>query len=132
MVTDTYAEAHTYVTGQVLESGSWGGGNSQSGNTPSSRSKESSRTPQHTPPPVPRHPPTPSLSHHQPFLSLVLTCLKGQDDQREGLLTSLHSQLSQCLSQSKEVSFNCSIRVLWFIQEINLCSYEDVIYPMVV
>ncbi|XP_046669089.1 mediator of RNA polymerase II transcription subunit 12 isoform X4 [Homalodisca vitripennis] len=88
------------VAGQVLESGSWGGGGNQSGNTPSSRNKESSRTPQHTPPP--RHPPTPSLSHHQPFLSLVLTCLKGQDDQREGLLTSLHSQLSQCLSISKD------------------------------
>ncbi|RZF38411.1 hypothetical protein LSTR_LSTR006537 [Laodelphax striatellus] len=45
---------------------------------------------------------TPPLSHHQPFLSLVLTCLKGQDDQREGLLVSLHSQLSQCLSLSKD------------------------------
>lgn len=90
------------VTGQVLESGSWGSGNSQAGNTPSGRNKESSRTPQHTP--SPRHPPTPSLSHHQPFLSLVLTCLKGQDDQREGLLTSLHSQLSQCLSAAKDAS----------------------------
>lgn len=81
--------------GQVLESGSWGG---SGGSTPSGRSKESSRTP------PPRHPPSPSLSHHQPFLSLVLTCLKGQDDQREGLLTSLHSQLSQCLSITKDVS----------------------------
>lgn len=46
---------------------------------------------------------TPLLSH-QPFLSLVLTCLKGQDDQREGLLTSLHSQLSQFLTLTKDVS----------------------------
>lgn len=39
---------------------------------------------------------------HQPFLGLVLTCLKGQDDQKEGLLQSLHSQLSQFL-QNKEL-----------------------------
>ena len=44
------------------------------------------------------------LIHHQPFLSLVLTCLKEQDDQREPLLTSLHSQLSQFLTLSKDVS----------------------------
>lgn len=41
---------------------------------------------------------------HQPFLGLVLTCLKGQDDQKEGLLHSLHSQLSQFL-QNKELEF---------------------------
>lgn len=29
---------------------------------------------------------SPSMLNHQPFLSLVLTCLKGQDDQREGLM----------------------------------------------
>ncbi|MBN3270456.1 MED12 polymerase, partial [Polyodon spathula] len=34
-----------------------------------------------------------SLLSQQPFLSLVLTCLKGQDEQREGLLTSLYSQI---------------------------------------
>lgn len=39
------------------------------------------------------------LFSHQPFLSLVLTCLKGQEEgQREGLLSSLHSQLSQVSS----------------------------------
>lgn len=42
--------------------------------------------------------------NHQPFLGLVLTCLKGQDDQKEGLLQSLHSQLSQFL-QNKELEF---------------------------
>lgn len=37
-----------------------------------------------------------SLLSHQPFLSLILTCLKGQEEgQREGLLSSLHQQLSQ-------------------------------------
>lgn len=42
--------------------------------------------------------------NHQAFLGLVLTCLKGQDEQKENLLTSLHSQLSQFLSSVKEVS----------------------------
>ncbi|GCC30344.1 hypothetical protein chiPu_0008794 [Chiloscyllium punctatum] len=36
-----------------------------------------------------------SLLSQQPFLSLVLTCLKGQDEQREGLLTSLQNQINQ-------------------------------------
>lgn len=36
-----------------------------------------------------------SLLSQQPFLSLVLTCLKGQDEQREGLLTSLYGQVHQ-------------------------------------
>lgn len=36
-----------------------------------------------------------TLLSQQPFLSLVLTCLKGQDEQREGLLTSLFSQVQQ-------------------------------------
>lgn len=39
----------------------------------------------------------------KPFLGLVLTCLKGQDD-KEGLLQSLHSQLSQFL-QIKDLEF---------------------------
>ncbi|KAL6442397.1 hypothetical protein ACFW04_002558 [Cataglyphis niger] len=68
------------VAGQVLESGNW----SKTAGRERGRSK------------------SPSLFNHQPFLSLVLTCLKGQDDQREGLLTSLHSQLSQFLNTSKE------------------------------
>lgn len=41
--------------------------------------------------------------NHQPFLGLVLACLKGQDEQKEGLLQSLHTQLSQFL-QNKDVS----------------------------
>ncbi|XP_041350095.1 mediator of RNA polymerase II transcription subunit 12-like protein isoform X2 [Gigantopelta aegis] len=44
-----------------------------------------------------------SLLGHQPFLSLVLTCLKGQDEQREGLLNSLHSQLEKFINNTKEL-----------------------------
>jgi hypothetical protein len=69
--------------GQVLESGNW-----------SSKNRDKERNVQRSS----------SLLSHQPFLSLVLTCLKGQDDQREGLLTSLHSQLNQFLMLSKDVS----------------------------
>lgn len=43
-----------------------------------------------------------SLLSQQPFLSLVLTCLKGQDEQREGLLTSLYSQLQQIVANWRE------------------------------
>lgn len=43
-----------------------------------------------------------SLLSQQPFLSLVLTCLKGQDEQREGLLTSLYSQLQQIVTNWRE------------------------------
>lgn len=44
----------------------------------------------------------PQMSH-QAFLGLILTCLKGQDEQKEGLLSSLHSQLSQFLQSNNEV-----------------------------
>ncbi|XP_071949352.1 mediator of RNA polymerase II transcription subunit 12-like protein isoform X1 [Antedon mediterranea] len=43
-----------------------------------------------------------SLLSHQPLLSLVLTCLKGQDDQRESLLTSLQTQLTQFFQSPKD------------------------------
>uniref|UniRef100_A0AAR5PM52 Mediator complex subunit Med12 domain-containing protein n=1 Tax=Dendroctonus ponderosae TaxID=77166 RepID=A0AAR5PM52_DENPD len=44
-----------------------------------------------------------SMLTHQPFLSLVLTCLKGQEEgQKEGLLSSLHQQLTQLVQQAKE------------------------------
>jgi len=42
------------------------------------------------------------LLSHQPFLSLVLTCLRGQDEQREGLLASLHSQLMHFLMVARD------------------------------
>ncbi|KAL7979597.1 hypothetical protein Chor_004755 [Crotalus horridus] len=43
-----------------------------------------------------------TLLSQQPFLSLVLTCLKGQDEQREGLLTSLFSQVQQIVTNWRE------------------------------
>lgn len=58
------------VAGQVLEQGNW--------------SKTVTRD---------RKSKSPSMLNHQPFLSLVLTCLKGQDDQREGLILFLKTFL---------------------------------------
>ncbi|VDP08683.1 unnamed protein product [Soboliphyme baturini] len=43
------------------------------------------------------------LLTQQPFLSLVLTCLSGQDDQRENLLSSLLKQIQEYIAQVKEV-----------------------------
>lgn len=78
------------VGGQVLEStNSFGTKNKSSENCETSSSTGRKRCVQ---------------IDHQPFLGLVLTCLKGQDDQKEGLLQSLHSQLSQFL-QNKELEF---------------------------
>lgn len=42
--------------------------------------------------------------NYQPFLGLILTCLKGQDEYKDGLLVSIYSQLSQCLQSYSEVS----------------------------
>lgn len=42
------------------------------------------------------------LLGNQPFLSLVLTCLRGQDEQREVLLKSLHDQLEKFVTNAKE------------------------------
>ncbi|XP_075426563.1 mediator of RNA polymerase II transcription subunit 12-like protein isoform X3 [Ascaphus truei] len=47
-----------------------------------------------------------SLLSQHPFLSLVLTCLKGQDEQREGLLTSLQNQVNQILSNWREEKYH--------------------------
>ncbi len=43
-----------------------------------------------------------SLLSYEPLLSLVMTCLKGQDEQREMFLSSLHSQLSHFIFLPKE------------------------------
>lgn len=48
-------------------------------------------------------PKAPKLSH-KAFLGLILTCLKAQDDQKEDLLSSLHTQLTQFLQAINEVS----------------------------
>lgn len=100
--------------GQVLENilPNGGSSSSSSGNTSSSGNSHRSSskgTPQHQHQHILQQQKSPAASpapliHHQPFLSLVLTCLKGQDDQREALLTSLHMQLSQFLTLSKDVS----------------------------
>lgn len=42
--------------------------------------------------------------NHQPFLGLVLTCLKSQDEYKESLLQSLHTQLTHFLASQKDVS----------------------------
>uniref|UniRef100_A0A2R5LGN9 Putative thyroid hormone receptor-associated protein complex subunit n=1 Tax=Ornithodoros turicata TaxID=34597 RepID=A0A2R5LGN9_9ACAR len=77
------------AAGHVLESGNWASITSSS----SSKNKEKDSKQVHK---------STSLLSHQPFLSLVLMCLKGQDEQREGLLNSLYSQLNQCLNLAKD------------------------------
>lgn len=68
------------VAGQVLESGGWCRDHQKYSKMRTSN--ESS-----------------NVLSHQPFLNLVLTCLKGQEEgQREGLLSSLHQQLSQVIA----------------------------------
>ncbi|KPJ13735.1 Mediator of RNA polymerase II transcription subunit 12 [Papilio machaon] len=39
---------------------------------------------------------------NEPLLSLVLTCLRHQDDQKESLLSSIHAQLAHYLSRARE------------------------------
>ncbi|XP_075058071.1 mediator of RNA polymerase II transcription subunit 12-like protein isoform X2 [Mixophyes fleayi] len=51
-----------------------------------------------------------SLLSQHPFLSLVLTCLKGQDEQREGLLTSLQNQVNQILSNCREEKYQDDVK----------------------
>ncbi|KAG5680297.1 hypothetical protein PVAND_009814 [Polypedilum vanderplanki] len=76
------------VAGQVLEStNSFGAKNKSSENTEGNGSNGRKRNTQ---------------IDNQPFLGLILTCLRGQDDQKETLLQSLHSQLSQFL-QNKDL-----------------------------
>ncbi|GCB73574.1 hypothetical protein scyTo_0002654 [Scyliorhinus torazame] len=58
-----------------------------------------------------------SLLSQQPFLSLVLTCLKGQDEQREGLLTSLQNQINQILSNWREERYQDDIKARQMMHE---------------
>ncbi|KAH3870439.1 hypothetical protein DPMN_033626, partial [Dreissena polymorpha] len=51
-----------------------------------------------------------SLFSHQPFQSLILTCLKGQDDQREGLLSSILTQMDKFIASF--ASQLCGNRIL--------------------
>ncbi|GAB0086625.1 Mediator of RNA polymerase II transcription subunit 12 [Sergentomyia squamirostris] len=80
------------VAGQVLESTNFFGAKSRDGGNGNGNGGASASKRKAT-----------SQLSHQPFLGLVLTCLKGQDEQKEGLLTSLHSQLSQFLQSNKEM-----------------------------
>jgi hypothetical protein len=52
------------------------------------------------------------LHSHLPFLALILTCLRGQDEQRETLLQSLLTQFTQLLQYSKEAVSGLSISKL--------------------
>ncbi|XP_069844855.1 mediator of RNA polymerase II transcription subunit 12-like protein isoform X2 [Dipodomys merriami] len=58
-----------------------------------------------------------SLLSQQPFLSLVLTCLKGQDEQREGLLTSLQNQVNQILSNWREERDQADVKARQAVHE---------------
>lgn len=78
-----------------------------------------------------------SLLSQQPFLSLVLTCLKGQDEQREGLLTSLYSQVQQVgvllfpslSSRARPSSRQTMGHVLGDIVCLIICSIRKRSYP---
>uniref|UniRef100_G1PI84 Mediator complex subunit 12L n=1 Tax=Myotis lucifugus TaxID=59463 RepID=G1PI84_MYOLU len=58
-----------------------------------------------------------SLLSQQPFLSLVLTCLKGQDEQREGLLMSLQNQVNQILSNWREERYQHDLKARQMMHE---------------
>ncbi|KAM8953143.1 mediator of RNA polymerase II transcription subunit 12-like protein [Pelodytes ibericus] len=58
-----------------------------------------------------------SLLSQHPFLSLVLTCLKGQDEQREGLLTSLQNQVNQILSNWREEKYQDDVKARQMMHE---------------
>ncbi|KAM4772759.1 mediator of RNA polymerase II transcription subunit 12-like protein [Rhinophrynus dorsalis] len=58
-----------------------------------------------------------SLLSQHPFLSLVLTCLKGQDEQREGLLTSLQNQVNQILSNWREEKYQNDVKARQMMHE---------------
>ncbi len=91
------------VAANVLEAGNWmsTGTNpsSQSSYSSSSKSKDRGFQQQKNTSTSNSSNSTPSLLSHQPFLSLVLMCLKGQDEQRESLLNSLYNQLSQAINE---------------------------------
>uniref|UniRef100_S4RBR3 Mediator complex subunit Med12 catenin-binding domain-containing protein n=1 Tax=Petromyzon marinus TaxID=7757 RepID=S4RBR3_PETMA len=58
-----------------------------------------------------------SLLSQQPFLSLVLTCLKGQDEQRESLLTSLQNQVNQIVSNWQEERYQDDMKARQMMHE---------------
>lgn len=56
--------------------------------------------------------------NNQPFLGLILCCLKGQDEQKENLLSSLHSQLSTFVQSQSNVSNSLFFKRKIFIFKI--------------
>lgn len=85
------------VAGQVLESTNHFNAAQKLKEEPNEDSNESNENAER-----PVKAKAPQMSH-QAFLGLILTCLKGQDEQKEGLLSSLYSQLSQYLQCVNEV-----------------------------
>ncbi|KAK0041422.1 mediator of RNA polymerase II transcription subunit 12-like protein isoform X3 [Biomphalaria pfeifferi] len=62
-----------------------------------------------------------TLLGHQPFLSLVLSCLKGQDEQREFLLRSLLNQMEMLISNFKDYTENKGLEEGKIRQSIQEC-----------
>lgn len=78
----------------------------------------------------PKNPPSPStvpgLEAHLPFIALILTCLKGQDEQRETLLQSLLTQFTQLLQYAKEaVSVNINVVFLMTYRYNEFYFFQD-------
>lgn len=65
----------------------------------------------------PFYPQPPKLAYRE-FFNLILTCLKGHDEQRDILLTSLHKQLAHFVRSSQDVS--ASLSVCLFLDETRL------------
>ncbi|XP_054168464.1 mediator of RNA polymerase II transcription subunit 12-like protein isoform X2 [Oppia nitens] len=89
------------VAANVLESGNWmtnATNQSFQGSSYSSKNKDRSFQQQKNSSNNSCNSSPPSLLSHSPFLSLLLMCLKGQDDQRESLLNSLYNQISQTIN----------------------------------
>ena len=86
------------VAANVLESGNWISSGSNSSQNSYSYSKSKDRGFQQQKNSSNSNASSSStLLSYPPFLSLVLMCLKGQDEQRECLLTSLFNQLQQAI-----------------------------------
>lgn len=99
------------VAANVLETGNWMNASSSQNPYPYkkqdrgfSQQKNSSSNNSNNPP---------SLLSYPPFLALVLMCLRGRDEQRESLLNSLYSQLSQALHDR----INDDVKIKYNIQE---------------
>lgn len=59
----------------------------------------------------PFYPQPPKLAYRE-FFNLILTCLKGHDEQRDILLTSLYKQLSRFVRGSQDVSVPFAVSLM--------------------